>query len=644
MNDFFLGKTAVPALLAAMDALTLEQDFQIFFKKAATSVCKLLNADGAALILLDERREYFEYHLFEGDQEERLNPYKGMRFPAHQGIAGRALKTKSSIYVSDYSLDPDAMPDLVKGGLITNFVIPLISSDQVIGVLASSWFSKPKTIPPQIFALTERIASQIAVACHREQLENQLRKLISIDPLTQLSNRHGIMQFLDQKADQLARHNRGFALFFIDLDGLKTANDQWGHEVGDNILRDAANRLRDVVRKSDCIGRLGGDEFLIISECDEHSLTILANRFIQALRIHFGKGRKRGRISASIGIAFSPSDGTDASTLLRKADAAMYSAKTEGGDRFHFASRVYSGDREKSISAIDIETALDADEICLWYQPIISLRNKHVIGFESLVRWKKSDGSLVGALPIIKAIESARGDLEIRFGNWILRKSAQQFAEWKTHGFLHDIHINISARHFLHPSFLQELQKIYQSSHNVCSLLIVEITESAMLDDMERARRIILRCHELGVRVAADDFGTGYSSLTYLKYLPLNSLKIDRSFVTGLPHNQVDRDIISGIVSIAHALNLLVVAEGAENEDQLETLRALGCDQLQGYVISKPMPLEQVMSWSNEYQVHNSTQVHSKKTAPLLNSATVIPTPVATTASTTIPGAVSKLA
>lgn len=620
MNDFLLGKAAVPALLAAMDALTLEQDFQVFFKKAATSVCKLLNADGAALILLDERREFFEYHLFEGAQQERLNPYKGMRFPAHQGIAGRALKTKTSIYVQDYSHDVDAMPDLVKGGLAANFVIPLISSDQVIGVLASSWFSEPtEAIPPQIFLLAERIASQIAVACHREQLENQLRSLVSVDPLTQLSNRHGVMQFLDHKADQLARHKRSFALFFIDLDGLKTANDQWGHEIGDNILRDAANRLRDVVRKSDCIGRLGGDEFLIIAECDEHSLAILATRFIQALRIHFGIGRKRGRISASIGVAYSPLDGTEPNTLLRKADAAMYVAKKMGGDRFHFASRIAITEVDKSFSAVDIENALDADEICLWYQPIISLRTKQVIGYESLVRWKKSDGQLIGALPVIKAIESARGDLEIRFGNWILQKSAHQISEWKKQSFFHDIHINISARHFLHPSFLQELHKIHKEYADVCHSLIVEITESAMLDDMERARRIILRCQELGVRVAADDFGTGYSSLTYLKYLPLNSLKIDRSFVTDLPHNQADRDIVGGIVSIAHALNLSVVAEGAENENQLDSLRALGCDQLQGYVISPPMPLEDIMTWHSEYQSNNISDhkntLHSKLNA-----------------------------
>lgn len=612
----------MPALLAAMDALTLEQDFQIFFKKAATSVCNLLNADGAALILLDERREYFEYRLFEGVQQERLNPFKGMRFPATEGIASRALKTKSSIFVKNYSTDEDAMPDLIKGGLVANFVIPLISSDQVIGVLASSWFSEPREeIPPQIFLLAERIASQIAVACHREQLEKQLRTLVSIDPLTQLSNRHGIMQFLEQKADLLARHSRSFALFFIDLDGLKTANDQWGHEIGDDILRDAANRLRDVVRKCDCIGRLGGDEFLIIAECDENSLAILATRFIHALRIHFGKGRKRGRISASIGIAFSPLDGIEPNTLLRKADAAMYAAKKLGGDRFHFASRIAVCEQEKSLSAVDIENALDADEICLWYQPIISLRGNCVVGYESLVRWKKPSGEIIGALPIIKAIESARGDLEIRFGNWILQRSAQQIAEWKSNDFHYDIHINISARHFLHPSFLQELHKIHTDSADDCHSLIVEITESALLDDMERARRIIQRCHELGVRVAADDFGTGYSSLTYLKYLPLNSLKIDRSFVTDLPHNQVDRDIVSGIVSIAHALNLSVVAEGAENEDQIDSLKALGCDQLQGYAISRPMPLEDVMSWHKTYQKKIALTDRHLKLAKLDNIA-----------------------
>ncbi len=622
MNNFLLRKTAVPALLAAMDALTLEQDFQIFFKKAATSVCKLLQADGAALILLDERREFFEYHLFEGDEQDRLNPFRGMRFPASEGIAGRVLKTKTSIYVADYSHDPDAMQDLVRGGLVANFVIPLISSDQVIGVLAASWFHQPlPKLPPQIYMLAERIASQIAVACHREQLEKQLRSLAIIDPLTQLNNRNGIMNFLEQKAEQLARHNRSFAIFFIDIDGLKTANDQWGHEVGDNLLRDAASRLRDVVRKSDCIGRLGGDEFLIVAECDEHHLTTLANRFLLALRIHFGHGRKKGRLSASIGIAFSPTDGTDPNTLLRKADAAMYSAKTEGGDRFHFASRSAILRDPKAISAVDIETALYNEEICLWYQPMISLRDRVVVGFETLVRWQKPDGELVGALPIINAIESARGDLEIRFGNWIITKATQQISRWQQDNFPYDIHINISARHFLHPSFLQELHKVQLQNPQVCKALIVEITETAMLDDLERARRIMLRCQELGVRVAVDDFGTGYSSLTYLKYLPLNSLKIDRSFVMDLPHNQVDRDIISGIVSIAHALNLSVVAEGAENEDQLDTLRALGCDQLQGYVIRKPMPLEQVKPWLADYQHNNMIATTSfELKSPEINS------------------------
>ena len=601
-----MRQSAVPALLATMDALTLEQDFGAFFKKAASSVCKLLSADGAALILLDERKTFFEYVLFEGEHQERLNAYQNMRFPAELGIAGRVLRTKTSCYVANYAADPDALPELVKDGLTANFVIPLISSDQVIGVLAASWFSRPvhpnhRPIPPQLFVLAERVASQIAVACHRHQLEEQLRAMACIDPLTQLYNRHGAMQFLEKQAERLQRYNREYAVFFIDMDGLKTANDQWGHEQGDTLLRDAANRLRDVVRKSDCIGRLGGDEFLVIAECDKQSVTLLAKRFQQALRIHFGHGRKRGRLSASIGIAFAPLDGEDTQLLLRKADAAMYAAKLAGGDQFHFASEIKKAESEHQLSIVDIENAMDKGEISLWVQPIKSLSSHRVEGFEGLVRWQKSNGELVGAYPIIHAMEHARSNTEIRFGNFILHKATELLAEWQSIQIYADLHVNISARHFLHPSFLATLQTIQEHSPSLCHSLVVEITESAMLDDLERAKRIMLRCKDLGVRVAIDDFGTGYSSLTYIKVLPLDSIKIDRSFITDLSNNSVDRDIVKGIISIAHALKLTVVAEGAESDTHQQCLIDMGCDFMQGYYLKPPMPAEAAISWYLNY-------------------------------------------
>lgn len=629
MTNSLLLDTAVPALLATMDALTLEPDFQVFFKKAAAAVRTLLNADATALILLDEEDEAFEYQLFEGEQQHRLSAFKGFRFPAGTGLAGRALATKSSIFTQDYPNAAEALPQLISAGLQSNLVIPLISSDKQLGVIASSWFEQPKTqaeLSPQLLTLAERIASQIAVACHRERLEAQLRSLVTIDPLTKLLNRRGILDCLNHKLENLQRYQRGFALFFIDVDGLKAANDHWGHETGDVLLRDLAQRLSDVVRKGDHIGRLGGDEFLIIAECDDSHINLLANRFLQALRIPYGVGRKRGRLSGSIGVVLAPQDGTDEISLMRKADAAMYLAKRLGGDRFQRASMKAVRPQEQLISSVDVEGALERHELQLWYQPISYLQDLSLVGFEALLRWRKPDGEIVSAGPLIQAFESARGDLEYRLGTWVLQEAARQMELWSKNALKPDIHINISPRHFLHPSFLLELQKLCEEHSGFGNALIIEITETAMLEDLERAKRIMLRCREFGIRMAVDDFGTGYASLTYIKRLPLDIIKIDRSFVADLPNNKVDWDITKGIVSIAHALGLTVVAEGAETFEQINSLRELGCDQVQGYYIHRPMPFPHANDWLEHHKRADAgvitTMIHTAPgNHPPLNSA-----------------------
>ncbi len=598
MNVQLLSQNNLPSLMTAMEALTLDADFSHFFKKAANAVQHILGADGTALIMLDDSGDFFEYKLFEGERQTLLGHFKGMRFPAHEGVCGRTLRAKHSIFVQDYPADPDAMAALVDAGLCANLTIPLMSGEQVIGVLASSWFdqSQPQ-VSPKHLALAERIANQVAVACHREKLETRLRALVDTDPLTGLYNRHGIMTRLDTFVNTWHDQQRPFAVFFIDIDGLKSANDHWGHELGDCLLRDAACRLIDVTRKGDCIGRLGGDEFLVIAECTEAYVDTLAKRFLQALHIHFGSGRKRGRLSGSIGIALAPGDGDDAMSLLRKADAAMYSAKLSGGDSFERASHLGNTREDRQVSIVDIEGALDRDELQLWYQPIVNITSAEVTGFEALLRWHKSDTEIISAGPIIAAIESARSDIQNRLGTWVLHAAARQILAWSAQGMGADLHINISARHFLHPSFLLELQKICGYSPRVGDSLIVEITETAMLEDLERAKRIMLGCRALGVRMAIDDFGTGYASLTYLKRLPLDIIKIDRTFVAELRDNPVDQAIVQGVVSIARALGLLVVAEGAEDSAQCEALRALGCDQLQGYYICRPMPIAALSQW-----------------------------------------------
>jgi len=606
MNNPILLRTAVPSLLAAMDALTLEPDFHQFFRKAAGAVRQLLGANGTALILLDDTQQTLEYKLFEGLASHMQEAFEGLKFPATSGISGRALATKASIFTADYPRAADAMPQLVNAGLKANLVIPLISSDQLVGVLASSWFSSEgddtfvtPAISPDLLALAERISSQIAVACHRERLERQLHALATVDPLTRLLNRRGVLAALELQLERLHRYKCGFAMFYIDVDGLKNANDHWGHEMGDMLLRDLANRLRDTLRPGDQIGRLGGDEFLIIAECDESSIELLAKRFLLALRAPFGSGRKRGRLSGSIGIVYAPKDGSDESSLLRKADAAMYTAKSRGGNAYQRASMPSDSQREARFSAVDLDQALEREQLQLWYQPICQMKDMAIVGFEALLRWRRDDGEIVSAGPLIQALEGDRGDLEYRLGNWVLNEAGRQYQAWNDQDLQPELHVNISARHFIHPCFLIELQRLCDHHPNLGRNLVVEITETAMIDDLERAKRIMLRCRELGVRMAIDDFGTGYSSLTYLRSLPLDKIKIDRSFVDELPGNRVDWDISQGLVAIAKALGLTVVAEGAETWEQIHCLGQIGCDQVQGYFIQRPMAMEQIWDWLN---------------------------------------------
>jgi len=597
------SNTAVPLLIEIVDALTLEPDFEVFFSKAAASIRSLLQADGSALILLDEVGGMLEYRLFEGNRQAMLNPFRGFRFPSREGVAGLALREKRSVHVADYLAEPTAMPVFKQAGLRSNLVIPLIVADRAVGVLAASWFDRPCTsLPRTNLALAERVAAQIAVACDRMRLESRLRELAHTDVLTGLASRRAIMDALDVRLAQFQRYGRPFALFLMDVDGLKSANDAWGHEIGDNLLKDAGQRMAEALRRGDRVGRLGGDEFLVIAECGEWEVEHLAQRLLQAMRIRFGWGRARGRLSASIGIAVCPQDGDDATTLLRRADMAMYQAKAAGGDGYRrFDPELEGGSGRRALSA-ELSEALERGELCLWYQPLVRLADMRVQGFEALLRWRRPDGELLSAGAFINAVESAPGDLVYRLGSWVLWEAARQIGRWREQGQGFDVHVNVSARHFLHPSFLSELRHVLTVSPQVAAHLILEITETTVLDDLDRADRIMKACRGLGVRVAIDDFGTGYTSLTYLKRLPLDLIKIDRSFVAELEHSSIDQGIVRGVISIAHSLGLPVVAEGAEIAAQIDTLQELGCDQLQGYAVSRPMPIDALDAWLSEWE------------------------------------------
>lgn len=336
-------QVAVPVLLEVLDALTLESDFDAFFAKAAGAIASLLGADGAALMRLSEDGSTLEYQLFEGEPASVLRPFVGQRFPSSEGTAGRALRERRTIHVADYLASVDALSWAGEAGLRSNVVIPLRTANQPVGVLAASWFGRAQPTPPEPerLALVERIAGQIAVACYRNALEARLRALALTDPLTSVESRRGIMAALDEKQSLHARYGRRFSVFLLDLDGFKRANDIGGHALGDDLLRDVANRMRDATRRGDHIGRLGGDEFLVVAECTTQEVTSVARRLLQAVDISYGEGR----LSASVGIATCPRDGTDTATLLRRADIAMYESKRHGSGGYRHFDVAMENDR-----------------------------------------------------------------------------------------------------------------------------------------------------------------------------------------------------------------------------------------------------------------------------------------------------------
>ncbi len=595
------AQDALHLLLNVIDALTLEPEFEKFFARAAHAVRELVGADGAALILLDAEGAC-EYQFFEGAPLERLNGFTSFRFPAEEGVTGMALRQNRPMFVADYPNHPDAMPAFVEAGLQASLILPLQGTKGAIGALAMSWFRPGAEAPDaRRLALAERVANQIAVACERRQLEQRLAQVANRDTLTGVANRARILDALQERLSRPAGTARPFAVALVDLDGFKTINDECGHAFGDRVLRDMGSRVRDISRRSDEVGRIGGDEFVVISgyQDRDHDITPLLQRINAALNLRLPVGRRDHRVSASIGVACYPEDGEDAETLLRRADLAMYRAKREGGNRFHFFDRCMEEDVHARQSLLDeIQPALLRGDFQLHYQPIVSVDENRTVGAEALLRWHHPTDGLRTAGQFISLVERHGRGLVRLLGRWVLERAAAQLCDWQRRCRGMALHVNVSACYFLDHSFVRDLDQALRLQPGLNPEdLVLELTETALVDDLDRAAQVMEACRRLGVRLALDDFGTGYASLTYLKRLPVDMVKIDHSFVHDLCEHPNNRGIVRGILAMANALNLSVVAEGVETDTQVAELLILGCGQMQGYRLAAPLPEAEFEHW-----------------------------------------------
>ncbi|HEX5166473.1 MAG TPA: EAL domain-containing protein [Thermomicrobiales bacterium] len=427
----------------------------------------------------------------------------------------------------------------------------------------------------------------------RKQLEEQLLHAAFHDFLTGLPNR---AHFLDRTNHALARANRmetAIAVLFLDLDNFKDINDSYGHALGDELLTRVAQVLRLRVREGELLTRLGGDEFAVLLEDtgDIDSATRVAERLLEALHEPLLLSGRKVFVSASAGIVTSAPRHATPGDLLRDADIALYRAKDAGKRQFAiFEEAMHADVTDRLELESDLRRALVNDEFVLEYQPKVSLTTRAIVGVEALIRWEHPTRGRISPATFIPIAEQS--GLILPIGRWILREACTQAAGW-SHVYDGDgpfvVSVNLSGRQFGDPHLVEHVSSILHATGLDPAYLGLEITESAVMDDVELACSRLQELKRLGVRLGVDDFGTGYSSLAYLKRFPIDVLKIDRSFVNGLESSAQDRAIVAATITLAHALGLRVIAEGIETEAQLTELRRLGCDAAQGFLFSRPV-------------------------------------------------------
>jgi diguanylate cyclase (GGDEF)-like protein len=423
----------------------------------------------------------------------------------------------------------------------------------------------------------------------------KLEELAHHDLLTKLPNRFQFEESLRWNLAYANRRDKQFALLFLDLDDFKDINDNFGHDMGDLLLKEVGNRLRLVLRREDFVARLGGDEFAVILTDleDVKSASIVANKIIEEVNKPYKIKDKEVVIGISIGISWYPASGgdADAESMFKDADIAMYQAKQKGRNNYQFMTDVLSKRKVRELSLdSELRLALPHKELFLVYQPFWEVKSKKMVGMEALLRWKHPELGLI--LPSVFIPMAEKTGLIMLMGEWVLRAACEQYAKWSANGYDYPIAINLSAKQLDLENLPKTIIKILNETGVPAKKIELELTETAIMQHENNAKKIINALCDAGVTVSIDDFGTGYSSLSRLSELPINILKIDRSFIKKIGKDKGDEIIIKSTIALAKSLKIHVLAEGVETEQQRKFLMKNGCNYAQGYYYSKPLTAE----------------------------------------------------
>ena len=533
--------------------------------------------------------------------QDWLQAMQGVRVGPSAGSCGAAAYWSRPVCAVDIATDPrwDEHKDLaLTHQLASCWSVPILAGNgKVLGTLAA-YQSKPCRPEKAQGALLQMAGGLAAIAIEQRQLTDQLAYQAHHDALTELPNRLLFQERLRQAIVHARRSETMVALLYIDLDRFKLINDTLGHASGDTLLQQVARRLKSCLREADTLARISGDEFTVIAtgiRNPKHA-SVVAEALLKALRDPFQSDDQELFVSASVGISMYPQDAMEAETLQRNADNAMYRAKSRGKNRFEY----FHPEMRVSMSQrLEVETylrrALERDEFCVHYQPQFDLQSGRLVGQEALLRWNNPKLGSIRPDEFIPIAEE--NGLIVPIGTWVLQEACRQTSAWQKAGYpLKGVSVNVSAVQFSRPDFVNTVDEVLRLTGLEPRFLELELTERLVIRDVRESAGTMARLRALGVQISVDDFGAGYSSLSYLQRLPIDILKLDRSFVEDLKNAGGNASLVRGIVTLAHGLGIRVTAEGVETEQQLELVHTSGCDKAQGYLLGRPSPAGSALS------------------------------------------------
>jgi diguanylate cyclase (GGDEF)-like protein len=521
--------------------------------------------------------------------------------PGYEGALETMRRNAHDVYLLDYRLGERTGLELLREAIYDGCKAPMImltpQADLSIDTEAIKAGAADSLVKDQINGtLLER---SIRYAIERKRADERMAYLAQFDSLTGLANRALFKELLSLALARAERNGTHLALMFLDLDRFKVINDSLGHDGGDQVLKIVAERLRSRTRKSDTVARLGGDEFTVVLEGihTAHDASLVAQELIDIVSLPITVQEQELFVTPSIGIAIYPQYGGDPESLIKNADMAMYRAKRQGRNTYRFYTTDTDGKASKNL-ALDssLRRALDRGEFLLYFQPQVEVETRQVIGVEALLRWQHPERGMIYPEEFIPLAEE--NGMIVPIGEWVLRSACNQNKAWQQAG-LKPVYmgVNLSARQFRQKSFIAMVAAIMEESQLDPKYLDLELTESLLFESNGASASRLADLKSLGINISIDDFGTGYSSLSYLKCFPISTLKIDKSFVGDIPKNTEDAAIASGMIALAHGLQVKVTAEGVETQAQLDFLRDRGCDFIQGHFITPPVPEQEVLPW-----------------------------------------------